>query len=137
MSAKRDRRDGPSRPVSVIHFHGTADALVPYEAESGKSHFWLKTRSVADSISAWRKLDGCLTQSPKVDVLSNPNDELEVVRSVYGPGTDNTEVVLIKIVGGGHTWPGELPPVKFLGKSSLSVSANELMWAFFEKHRLN
>lgn len=127
----------PSRPISVIHFHGTADALVPYEAESGKSHFWLKTRSVADSINAWRTLNGCLNQSPRVDVLSAPDDELEVVRSVYGPGTDNTEVVLIKIVGGGHTWPGELPPVKFLGKSSLSVSANELMWAFFEKHRLN
>lgn len=127
----------PSRPVSVMHFHGTADALVPFEAESGKSHFWLRTRSVADSISAWRKLDGCLNQPPRVDVLSKPDDELEVVRSVYGPGTANTEVVLIKIVGGGHTWPGELPPVKFLGKSSLSVSANELMWAFFEKHHLN
>lgn len=127
----------PVRPISVMHFHGTADALVPYATENGKSHFWLKTRSVEDSINAWRNLDGCLNQSPRVDVLSNANDELEVVRSVYGPGTDNTEVVLIKVVGGGHTWPGELPPFTFLGKSSLSISANELMWAFFEKHRLN
>ena len=123
-----------TRPVSVIHFHGTLDKLVPYEMENGKTPFWLKVKSVNESIEAWRKLDGCDSGSPTVEVLSKTGDELEVFRTVYGPGTDGAEVVLVKIVGGGHTWPGRLPPFAFLGKSVLTVSANDLIWAFFEKH---
>jgi polyhydroxybutyrate depolymerase len=33
-----------------------------------------------------------------------------------------------------HTWPGQVPLVKLLGKSARNVSANEMMWAFFVRH---
>jgi polyhydroxybutyrate depolymerase len=42
--------------------------------------------------------------------------------------------VLVVIEGGGHTWPGRGSRVKFLGKSTQNISANDLMWEFFEKH---
>ena len=35
---------------------------------------------------------------------------------------------------GGHTWPGQKPPVGFIGKLVKNISANDLMWEFFEKH---
>ena len=41
---------------------------------------------------------------------------------------------LVIIGGGGHTWPGREPRVKFLGKSTGNISANDLMWAFFKRH---
>jgi len=44
------------------------------------------------------------------------------------------EVVLVVIEEGGHTWPGQQPPVGFIGKSVKNVSANDLMWEFFQKH---
>jgi polyhydroxybutyrate depolymerase len=43
-------------------------------------------------------------------------------------------VVLIVIEGGGHTWPGRKPPLKILGKSTRNLSANDVMWEFFERH---
>jgi polyhydroxybutyrate depolymerase len=43
-------------------------------------------------------------------------------------------VVRVVIEGGGHTWPGKKPTAAVLGRSTLSVSANDLMWAFFQKH---
>jgi polyhydroxybutyrate depolymerase len=43
-------------------------------------------------------------------------------------------VVLVVIEGDGHTWPGMRSPAKILGKSALNISANDLMWEFFEKH---
>jgi len=43
-------------------------------------------------------------------------------------------VVLYEIEGGGHTWPGQGPRVRFIGKSTHDISANDLMWEFFEKH---
>jgi polyhydroxybutyrate depolymerase len=54
--------------------------------------------------------------------------------STYGGGKDGAEVVLVIIEGAGHTWPGQQPAVKFLGKSTRNVSANEMMWEFFQKH---
>ena len=42
--------------------------------------------------------------------------------------------MLITIQGGGHTWPGQEPRVKLLGKATKNISANDLMWEFFEKH---
>ena len=37
--------------------------------------------------------------------------------------------------GGGHTWPGRDPVVQsLLGKSTKSISANDLMWEFFKRH---
>jgi poly(3-hydroxybutyrate) depolymerase len=40
----------------------------------------------------------------------------------------------IEIMGGGHTWPGRDPKVRFLGKYTKNISANDLMWEFFKKH---
>jgi polyhydroxybutyrate depolymerase len=42
--------------------------------------------------------------------------------------------VLVSIEGGGHTWPGRESRLKFLGKSTGNISANDIMWQFFQKH---
>jgi polyhydroxybutyrate depolymerase len=47
---------------------------------------------------------------------------------------DGAEVVLVEIEGGGHTWPGQEPRLRFLGKSTKNISANDLIWEFFQKH---
>ena len=43
-------------------------------------------------------------------------------------------VVLYKIEGGGHTWPGQTQVGAFLGKTALDLKANDLIWGFFRKH---
>ena len=55
---------------------------------------------------------------------------------VYGGGKDGTEIVLVVIEGRGYTWPGQQPPVGFIGKSAKNVSANDLMWESFQKYKL-
>lgn len=124
----------PKRPVPVIHFHGTKDTLVPFEAAKGKAVPFMKLKGVEDSIQAWVKLNGC-DPKPKADVLSKDGDEMKVTRTTYGGGKDGAEVVLVVVEGGGHTWPGKEPPVGFIGKSAKNVSANDLMWEFFQKHK--
>jgi polyhydroxybutyrate depolymerase len=124
----------PKRPLSVVHFHGTLDEYVPFLGGVGKKSisgtpYW----PVSHSIRAWVKANGC-DEHPKVEVLSKSGDELEVTRNTHAAGNEGSEVVLVTIEGGGHTWPGMKPPAKTLGKSTLSISANDLMWEFFEKH---
>ena len=127
----------PKRPVSVLHFHGTMDEYIPFLGGKGArsitgSHFY----SVDHSIRAWVKLNGC-DENPKIDLLSKNGDEMTVTRKTYGAGTNGAEVVSVVIEGGGHTWPGLRSPAKTLGKSALNISANDLMWEFFQKHKLN
>jgi len=125
----------PKRPVPIIHFHGSKDSMVPFEMAKGKTPAFMKLKGVEESVQTWVKLNGC-DEKPKTDVLSKDGDEMKVTRSVYGGGKDGAEVVLIVIEGGGHTWPGQQPPVGFIGKSAKNVSANDLMWDFFQKHSL-
>jgi polyhydroxybutyrate depolymerase len=125
----------PKRPVSVIHFHGTQDTFIPFETAKGGTPAFMKLKGVEDSIQTWVKLNGC-EEKAKADVLSKDGDEMKVTRTSYGGGKDGAEVVLVVIEGGGHTWPGQPPPVGFMGKSAMNISANDLMWEFFQKHTL-
>jgi len=69
-------------------------------------------------------------------VQSKDGDEMKVTRKTYREGKDGSEVVLIVVEDEGHTWPGVKPPVGFIGKSAKNVSANDLTWEFFQKHKL-
>ncbi len=130
----------PTRPVSVLHFHGTADALAPFEGGKGKgtsnvpSFLRPEFRSVAFSLDKWVEANGC-DQEPKVEKLPDRADDgMTVIRKTWGNGREDSEVVLVEIRGGGHTWPGNKPPVALLGESTEDISANDLMWEFFLKH---
>jgi polyhydroxybutyrate depolymerase len=127
----------PRRPVSVIHFHGTTDQFAPFAGGTGKkSMSKIKFYSVEHSIQAWVKANGCREEPVSVRLPTKVEDGTRVVRKTYGGGKDASEVVLVTIEGGGHTWPGREPRLKFLGTSTANISANEAMWDFFKKHPL-
>ncbi len=127
----------PKRPVSVMHFHGTADDFVPYDGgRAEKSLPTIRFLSVDHSIRAWVKADNCPDKPVVVELPNRAADGILVTRSTYGPGDDGAEVILYAIKGGGHTWPGHELPFGFLGKATKDISATDLMWDFFEKHPL-
>jgi polyhydroxybutyrate depolymerase len=127
----------PRRPVSVIHFHGTGDDFAPYQGGKGlKSLSKAVFYSVDHSVAAWVAANGCPSQ-PAVETLTTASESaMPVTRRVYGPGRDNSEVILVTIEGGGHTWPGRVSKFNFLGPTTLDISANDLMWEFFLRHPL-
>jgi polyhydroxybutyrate depolymerase len=125
----------PKRPVSIMHFHGTEDEFVPYKGGKGeKSLSQTDFKSVEQTVSAWLKADGCKDEAKEDKIPDKAKDGTPIVRKTYGPGKNDTEVVVITIEGGGHTWPGREPALKYLGKSTKNISANDAMWEFFEKH---
>lgn len=121
----------PKRPVPVMHFHGTADKLVPFGEPGKKSAF----RCVEDCVQMWMKVNDCPKEA-KVKEFPNKSDKLHVTQKTYGPGKNGSEVILCVIDGGGHTWPGIPPPVDWIGLSTGNISANDLMWDFFKRHSL-
>jgi polyhydroxybutyrate depolymerase len=124
----------PKQPVPVLHIHGTDDPLVPFDGPERSRLGIVPFRSVDATIKAWVEADGCPAE-PKITELPDANkDGMIVTKKVYGPGKNDTEVILIEVKDGGHTWPGRPSPLKRLGKTTNNISANDVIWEFFQRH---
>ncbi|WP_366516212.1 PHB depolymerase family esterase [Mycobacterium sp.] len=96
-------------PTSVMHIHGTADALVPYQGGQGFSV--INGPSVPEVNAFWRNADQC---GAPTATTSGP------VTTSTAACADNRRVVLITIDGGGHAeWPS---------------FATQALWQFFAAH---
>jgi polyhydroxybutyrate depolymerase len=125
----------PTRPISILHIHGTDDEFVPFAGGVGsKSITGAHYASVERTIGAWVRANGC-TEQPNLETLPDRTKGISrVLRQTYGSGRDGAEVVLIVIEGGGHTWPGRGVRSKLLGRTARDTSANDLIWEFFARH---
>jgi len=141
MPAAEAPRCSPSRPVSVLMINGIADPMVPWAG--GEVHFGRlklgRVWSVAETVKFWVAHNGC-SPTPTVRWLPHrgPADGTRVRQEVYGHGRNGTEVVLYAVEGGGHTWPRGhryLPEI-FTGKTSQDLEAAEVIWNFFQRHRI-
>lgn len=136
------------RPVPILHFHGTADKFVPFDGPTTTWQKGLRMLPVEPAILQWVKLDGCPVQPALTALPDTARDGTTVTKKVYGPGTGGAEVVLYVIEGGGHSWPGRTASGRtgfaagaamevLLGKSTRNLSANDLIWEFFQKHPMS
>ncbi len=91
-------------------------------------------KSVDHTIQSWVKANGCKPEPEVVALPDKADDGMKCTRKTWSGGRDGSEVVLIEIENGGHTWPGQKPIVAMLGPSTMDISANDLMWEFFQKH---
>jgi polyhydroxybutyrate depolymerase len=113
-------------PVPVIAFHGTDDALVPFDGGNG-GRLGLPVTPVRENMLGWAEHNGCdLT-------LQTERIASDVVLERYTNCDEGADVLLYVIEGGGHTWPGARD-VPWLGNTTHSISASELIWSFFEAH---
>lgn len=124
----------PGRAVSVMHFHGDADEFAPFKGGKGRGPSGTDFYSVQHSIDAWVNANGC-RKPPTTTLLPDRQDDGTRAKQVlYDAGKDGSEVVLVVIEGGGHTWPGREPRMRALGRSTHDISANDMMWEFFQRH---
>jgi len=122
----------PSRPVSVLAIHGTADPVVPYNGGG-----MIGRGGASDIVSApataarWAALDGC----PGPLVVEPPAPG-EIHRSVAAGCAGGTEVSLVSIDGGGHTWPAGRFALSeaMVGPTSQAISASQASAQFFAGH---
>ncbi len=127
----------PGRPVSVMHFHGDADEFAPFAGGRGRGPSGTDFHSVDHSVSAWVEANGCGKTPRTIQLPDRENDGTTVRQVRYESGREGAEVVLVVIEGGGHTWPGNEPRMRSLGVSTRDISANDMMWEFFQRHPMN
>ena len=127
----------PARPISVLHFHGTEDHFAPYQGGIGqRSIYGANFQSVEHTVGVWVEANQC-PLTPKVEFFPDKvGDGTVIWCKTYGPGKEGSEVVLVVVEGGGHTWPGRPPLPAQLGKSTADIDANAWIWEFFKRHPL-
>ena len=130
----------PEMPVSVLILHSTGDPLVPYHGGDIVLPGGFKRAGIIDTdetVRKWVDHDGC-RREPVVEDLpdSDPADGSRVRKFTYPKGKDGTEVVLYRIEGGGHTWPGGLQylPAKLIGRVCRDIDGTRVIWDFFKTH---
>jgi polyhydroxybutyrate depolymerase len=129
-----------SEPVSFLVMTGTQDPLIPWfggETNDLEGERMLgPILSMSDTVDALVSFDYCylnpiVTWIPDYD----PDDGTRVRVEDYTDGKYGTEVIFYQIIGGGHTWPvGYQYNVVVVGKTCRDIDANQVIWAFFQKH---
>jgi polyhydroxybutyrate depolymerase len=128
----------PARPIPIIGFYGTDDPLVAYEggdlSEAAarrmfRSEGAVRLYSAPAWAADWAERDGCQAHTDS----SGPGPDVSVIS--YSGCREDAEVILYTILGGGHTWPGG-PALPFLGGTTHTINASELMLEFFLAHPL-
>lgn len=127
----------PPRGMPVLHIHGTEDEFAPFHGGKGpRSVYGADMVSVEETVRRWVEANACPGEPRVEEFPDKVCDGTRVLRRTYGPGRDGAEVVLVVVEGGGHTWPGRPPLPAALGKSTMNVAANDLLWEFFARHPL-
>jgi len=116
------------RAVPVMHIHGTSDFIVPY---NGNGSFL----SVNATMEYWNQQNGC----PSEPVIFNYPDIVSegstVEASIWESCNEESENRLLKIINGGHTWPGNVGSGG-IGITNMDISASAEIWTFLSRFSL-
>jgi polyhydroxybutyrate depolymerase len=98
----------PSRPVSLLDFHGTADPIVPYS-------------TVPPVMAGWARRNRCAARPRERRPMRS------VVRLEWRRCRGGARVAHYRIVNGGHAWPPAGGPV------GVQLDGAEAIWAWFSR----
>ncbi|RJS22565.1 hypothetical protein DRW03_14745 [Corallococcus sp. H22C18031201] len=112
----------PSRPVPVLHFHGTADATIAFDGGT-VAFATAPYPSAPDSVRTFAERNGC--KGPLQQTYSKGDSTCE---AYTGCTPDSATASLCTIQGGQHAWPGQ--PLYNNGTRNLDASRE--LWRFFQ-----
>lgn len=128
----------PANPLPILFLNGTEDPLVPYNGGDVKVLMQVRGRVVStdETIQFWTAANRC-TGEPVVEKLpdTDPADGTRVIRNTWKPAGGGAPVILYRIEGGGHTWPGgwKYLPAVVIGRVCMDINACDIIWEFFGK----
>jgi len=115
-------------PTPVLQIHGTEDDVVLYNENN-------LSLPIPDVISYWVDHNNCettptTTTLPDVDV----SDGSTIEHSVYEDGDNGVTTEHMKVIGGGHTWPGS---VLNTAGTNQDIDASMEIWLFFSRYDID
>ena len=107
-----------SRPIPIVHLHGTSDGVLPYNGNSD----WSSTQSTLDH---WINFNNTIT----VPTVSTDNSGgMSIEYYVYDQGDSSVSVEHYKYIGGEHVW---------FSTTYQGQNASEIVWNFVSQYDIN
>lgn len=130
MPPGEPQRCHPSRPISVVEFHGAADPVDPYRGGDVSLLGGSPMLSAPATSVGWARRNGCAA-TPQSTTIARPVDGFAVHRLQYSSCRDGVVVVLYRIDGAGHIWPGgaRYLPKSAIGGATHAINASALVGA--------
>lgn len=142
----------PDRQIPVLHIHGTADLVTPFNGGSGVLGEFPTWTSVNDHLNTWINFNNCTMDSTVIDLPDLDTNDASTVSLIkyencdkidLGDGMErNADVWLYRVNGGGHTWPGgpveQIPPgfEAAFGTINRDFNASSAIWNFFNHSQM-
>ena len=129
----------PENKLPVLLMNGTDDPLVPWNG--GFVGYFGKRRgkvvSTNETIQFWKTHNGCSSGIVAWLPDRDRKDGSRVRVTTWKNRGGSCEVVLYRIEGGGHTFPGSDVPRRrlLLGRKNNDIDGPEVIWSFFRKHK--
>jgi polyhydroxybutyrate depolymerase len=127
-----------SKPVPILLIHGTEDPYEKWDGDPSKEML-----SVQEVLNFWKSKNKNIKPEQKQIIYpyKDPSNIATTAQlEICDFAKNKTEVSILKILNGGHTWPSAPTSLRietFLGKTNYDVNANEIIWDFFKKYKLN
>lgn len=121
-----------SRAVPVMQIQGNADGVVNFNGSS------FAYKGFDDMINWWYNHNSCsgspvIFSYPNINLLDNSTVEL----SMYNQCGGNSKIYAIKVLNGGHTWPGASVDVPSNGNTNRDIYASNEIWKFLSQFDCN
>jgi polyhydroxybutyrate depolymerase len=121
----------PAAAVSVLHFHAKDDTHVLYGGGAGADAMRDRSKvsdfvSVPQSILNWTRRNQCSGGPKRVLAVEG------AYCNSYENCADGAKVQVCVTETGGHSWPGGGSPRAGKVQASTAISANDVMWKFFQ-----
>jgi polyhydroxybutyrate depolymerase len=122
----------PTKPISVMLMGSPDDKFVPWQGGEMKVGKGGKILSMDDALNFWQRQLVCKdAQVEEVPDRAQDGTKITISRSDC---SDRKKVSLVRIDGGGHTWPqGQNQPERLLGKTSQQFNGSKYIWQFFQR----
>ncbi len=135
-----------SRAMPVMHIHSLDDPRALYHGGIGPAFPLTSVRTahvdVEQMLGKWIAHDKCSGEPKILPAIKgepgSPEDGVTATKYVWASCADGSEVVLWKLTGSGHVWPGGVRDFYpgLLGRGTAIIDANQEMWEFFKRFSL-
>lgn len=123
--------------TSMMLINGTQDPIIPFNGGPVKLFKFSKNRgsvlSSQQTVDYFLKANQCHNSPITQHQNKRKFDKTQIEIYTYDDCSDNTQVKFIKVIGGGHTWPGgkQYLPIGLIGRLSREFNASQMIVNFF------
>lgn len=126
-------------PIAALFMNGTEDPVVPFNGGEIIGNRG-EVKSTEAAVNYWKQRNDTDNEATEKELANtDTTDNSRVKKFSYRHGVENTEVVLYKIINGGHTCPSidqqySSAYLNLVGSQNHDIESAKKIWAFFANH---